>query len=223
MKYKTNLNINIYLGIISILLLFNYSCTQKNPQKAISSNSQTPIIKPEISQTTDTAKHKYEIKSAKIIFTTNFAGAAGEKILYFDDYGRKEREDFYEGGKLIESVLTDGKIIYKIRYKDKTALNLGITQNGTAYRFNWDEIPENQKKEGFAIKTENMNIAGKYCQSYKIDNSGIITVFAGWNGICLYAEQKSESGKAITKAISIDESEIIPPDIFRLPKGIRVR
>ena len=79
-------------------------------------------------------------------FKTNIAGNTGKKILYFDNYGLKEREDYYDDGKLKESVLTDGKIIYKVRYIDKTAFNMGIAQRGTAYKVDWNEIPENRRR-----------------------------------------------------------------------------
>ena len=145
------------------------------------------------------------------------------KTLYFDNYGRNEREDYFEGNKLRESLLTSGKTIYKVRYLDKTAFNMGIATRGVAYRFDWNEVPEKQKKDGFAIKTEAMNIAGKACESYKIDNAGVITIFAGWGGICLYTMQESKQGSAITKAISFQENTSIPAETFKLPKGIRVK
>ena len=209
------------LIIITISLI---ACTPKNPTSPKDTPvSQTPASKPIVTQINDTNIHKYSLISGIVKYETNILGNIGNKTLYFDDYGRKEREDYYEDNKLRESVITNGKTIYKVRYIDKIAFNMGIATRGIAYRFDWKEVPEKQKKDGFAIKTEMMNIAGKQCESYKIDNSGIITIFAGWDGVCLYTMQQSSQGSAITKAISIDVNAAIPSETFKLPKGIRVK
>ena len=76
-----------------------------------------------------------------------------------------------------------------------------------------------RRNKGQAIKTENVTIAGKTCESYKIENAGVITEFAGTQGICLYALQKSKVGNALAQAASIQENVKIPAETFSIPKG----
>src|SRR5687768_12326464 len=57
---------------------------------------------------------KYQIKSGIITFqeTANMGSMkiSSKKVLYFDDYGMKEREDsFDDEGQLKESFMSDGK------------------------------------------------------------------------------------------------------------------
>ena len=68
-----------------------------------------------------------------------------------------------------------------------------------------------------------MSILSKSCETYKIENAGIVTIFSGWGGICLYTQQKSKAGDATTKAVSIKENAVVSNDEFKLPKGIRVK
>ncbi len=218
------MKLNKYFTLLILLTILVLSYSKRNPQssKLLPAN-QLPSDKPAITQKINSNQNKYSLKSGIVTFDTKIADNPGKKILYFDDYGLKEREDYYEDDKLRESVLTDGKIKYKVSYNDKTALNLGIAQRGIAYKVDWNEIPASQKKNGFAIKLENINVSGKTCESYKIDNAGIVTTFAGWEGLCLYSQQQSKLGNALTKAVKIEENVSITPDKFKLPKGIRVK
>ena len=54
--------------------------------------------------------------------------------------------------KLRESVLTDGKIIYKVRYTDKIAFNMGYAQRGIAYKVDWNEIPDITEEKWLCYK-----------------------------------------------------------------------
>lgn len=162
---------------------------------------------------------KYGIKSGIIEFVTDIAGTKGSKMLYFDDYGKLEREVFYDGDTPKEAYVTAEGSLYKIIYRQKMAYRLGPAKRGSAYKFDWNAVPESEKKDGHAIKTENINIAGKTCESFKIDNSGVITEFAGWQGICLYAKQQSRVGIAVSRAIKIQENVPVPDIMFEIPKG----
>ena len=44
-----------------------------------------------------------------------------------------------------------------------------------------------------------MNIAGKVCESYRVDNAGVVTTFAGWGGICLYYSAEIQAGTCRNK------------------------
>ncbi len=212
------------LLIIFFSFLITIGCQRKNPSEP-QPGKHTDTAKTQQALNTKNIKDesKYGIKSGIITFETDIAGTKGMKKLYFDDYGKLEREVFYDEEIPREGYVTAGGFLYRILYKQKTAYRLGPAKSGSAYRFSWNSVPDIEKKEGHAIKTENVKIAGKICESYKLDNSGIITKFAGWQGICLYAMQMSKVGNAEAKAVKIKENVPIPEEMFEIPRGFKVK
>ena len=175
------------------------------------SNNEAPAIK------------KYPIKNATIHFESQMKGAnfdlVGKSIVYFDDYGLKERKDTYdEDGMLKESFLSDGKTLYLLIHKNKAAYNRGNASRGTEMKFDWDEIPSDKKSSGEAIKGPNENILGKDCEVYFYNGNK----FAGWKNICLLTEVESSGVSNKVIAIKIQE-EPVSAELFTVPSDYTVQ
>jgi len=170
---------------------------------------------------------KYDIKSGIINFeTTTKAGSVTvtrKHVVYFDDFGKKECREEYDGDTLKESYFSDGKNLYKVIHAERTAYRTGKAVRGTEFRYDWNEVPESHKREGDAKKLANMIIAGKNCESFQQSDSGTTTKFAGWNHICLFTEQTSRGMNSVSKAVKIEENVSVPAEKFKVPDGFRIK
>ena len=170
---------------------------------------------------------KYDIKSGIISFETiTKAGPviiAKKHIVYFDDYGKKECREDFDGDTLKESYFSDGKNLYKVMHAERTAYRTGKAARGTEMRYDWNEVPEHHKREGDAKKLANMIIAGKNCESFQQSVGGTTTKFAGWNHICLFTEQNSAGMNSVSKAVKIEGNVSVPGEKFKVPDGYRVK
>ena len=209
------------IAVLILLSIIMLNCHSGKHNKQPSKHKDT--AKSQMADMKGMNLKKYVLKSGIVTFETIIAGTKGKKMLYFDDYGKQEKEVFYDGNTMKDAIVTVGDKLYKLIYKDKEAYYQGQSTRGCAYKFDWNEVPDSQKKNGYAIKLENTTIAGKLCEAYKIDNSEVITEFAGWGGICLYARQTSNAGEAITKATMIAENVNIPENCFEIPGGFKIK
>lgn len=166
---------------------------------------------------------KYQLKSATITYQTAMKAAGyegvGKSIVYFDDYGNKERKDSYdEEGNLKETFFSDGKTLYLLIHKNKAAFNRGSAYRGTEFKFDWNEIPSKDKESGKAKKAANETIAGKDCEVFHYGNDQADSKYAGWKNICLYTEVVSSGTSSIIKAVEIKEGPV-PAEMFAIPAG----
>jgi hypothetical protein len=169
------------------------------------------------------SQKKYTIKSAIITFdnTITIMGmrVKQKQILYFDDYGVKECKELYEDTTLMESVISDGKDVYRIVFEEKTAYKKGGGASGTEPAFGWNEISADDKRSGKAKKLDAMTVAGKTCEAYEHTEGDAKTTIAGWNNIRLFVDVKSKEINSVSKATAIQESVEIPSQKFVIPKG----
>jgi len=165
---------------------------------------------------------KYQIKSGIINFDTKIAGIEGKTILYFDNYGSLELEEKYTGDQLKEGNLCDGTNLYSINFEKKTAYKASVCSRGVALKVDWNEISDADKQDK-AKKLPNVTVAGKDCESFSYTASGVTSVFAGWNNICVMQEQSNQYGGTFMKAVSIEENVSIPAEKFAVPEGFEMR
>ncbi len=171
---------------------------------------------------------KYGVKSGIIIFeTTTRMGTLemkGKYVVYFDDWGRRERKDQYDGDRIRETVFNDSQCLYRIcPYAPRTALRSCLAPAGTEPSFDWGEVPEADKQGGLARRCPSMTVAGRNCESYELGANGHTSRYACWNGILLYRELRSPSVKTVTQAVKLDVGIEIPEEKFQVPDGFRVR
>ena len=199
------------------------ACKPSTPSESTTNTeTTTETVATETTAAQTVQIHKYQIKSAIVTFETEIAGMKGKTILYFDNYGSLELEEKYMGDKLDEGDLCDGKMRYTLNYDKKTAFSMGECARGTAYKFDWSEISDADKKDK-AKKLPNVTLAGKDCESYSFTSGSITTTFAGWGNILLMQEQKNKYGGSVSRAISIEENAVIPADKFAPPAGFEVK
>lgn len=198
-----------------------YGCKSAVPKETTESSESTEI-QAETNQVSVSAIQKYPIKSAIVTFETEIAGMKGKTILYIDNYGSLEMEEKYSDDVLTEADLCDGANRYTINYKKKTAYTMSSCTRGIAYKFDWNEISDADKKEK-AKKLPNITIAGKDCESYSYTTAGVTSVFAGWNNILLMQDQKNQYGGTLSRAISIEENAVIPAEKFAIPADIEIK
>jgi len=172
------------------------------------------------------AQKKYDIKSGIITFENKVAilgkAAPQSQILYFDDYGKRERKELYEGDVLREAYVCDGKELFNLVYEESTAYRSGPSVSGTETRFAGDPIPTSTKQ--IAIKKlPKMKIAGKLCSAYEMTENGAATTLAGWGHITLYTSSDAGGIHSASKAVKIEENAEIPEEMFRVPPQFRVK
>jgi hypothetical protein len=173
---------------------------------------------------------KYAIKSGIITFElaqkVGDFEHKGKFVVYFDDFGKKECRDTYNGEALQGSYFSDGKEWYIVDYARKTVsktFNKGPYSPGTEIRFDWNNVAARDKQSGKAKQLANMTVAGKNCEAYELITGDTTTQFAGWNSILLYVNVISKSVTSTTKAIRIEENAAVSADKFKLPAGFAVK
>lgn len=164
------------------------------------------------------AAKKYDIKSGTIHFETELLWFKGTKIVYFDDYGAKERVETYDGETLETSVFSDGKTRYHLNHAQKIAFVADHEgDRGWEMEFHaWEEI---QKFPGYQedyTRLDNMIIVGKDCEAFRYRD---MATFAGWKGLTLYHEQ--EGARSI--AVKLEENVSHDPSLFAVPPGYTVQ
>src|SRR5258708_24759768 len=126
---------------------------------------------------------KYDVKSGIVTFDTLMSVSGMEikqkAVVTFDDWGTKEKRDTYQGDKLTETLLCDGKDQIKIMHAEKAAYVVGKCSRGTDLRFAWDEIPDADKKPGKAKKLPSMKVAGETCDAVELKEGGTTSRAAG--------------------------------------------
>lgn len=188
--------------IVSALFIIT-ACAEKDDPSPV----ETPQVR------------KYDIKSGTIHFDQDLAGFKGIKIVYFDDYGAKERVEEYEDGVLESCYFSDGKTRYMLDTGAKVAYRVDEHgDRGWEMEFNsWEEIQRIPNYEEDYKKVENITVVGKNCEAYQYND---IAVFAGWNGLTLYHKQNPA---ILIQAVKLEEDVNHDPAIFAVPSGFAVK
>jgi len=170
---------------------------------------------------------KYDVKSGIITFTIavemGTLKITNKIMVYFDEYGMKECHENYNGEKLKSSLFSDGQTEYVVLHGEKTAQKRGKAFRGTEYRFDWNEISEQDRTSGKAKKLPNVTIAGKDCESYMVGSSTDKTVYAGCGHVCLMIDVSSPTMRSLIKAEKFEENVKVPPEKFVVPAGYKMK
>jgi len=161
---------------------------------------------------------KYEIKSGIVRYNSDYLGFVATKIVYFDDYGAKERVETYEGEMLASCLFSDGHTRYNLNIEQKIAFVIDHEgEYGWEMDFpSWDEIQQFPDYDEDYTKLDNMTIAGKDCEAFRYQD---IAVFAGWKGLTLY--QQSEG--VVIEAYEVEEDVTHDASLFKVPDGYTIQ
>lgn len=170
---------------------------------------------------------KYKIKAATIsyenVMKSGDFNVLQKTVVYFDDYGMKERKDTYDDeGNVAESFMSDGQYLYLLLHEDKTAYDRGKAYRGTEFKFDWEEISSEDKENGNAEMGSNEMVAGKDCEVFYHKSDLGRSKFAGWNNICLLVEASGSYGESSNRAVDIQEGAV-SADLFKVPEGYTLK
>jgi outer membrane lipoprotein-sorting protein len=170
---------------------------------------------------------KYAVKSGVITYdqeTVLGKMKMHDKIIVsFDDFGMKECKETYKDDALDEVFFSNGKELFVLKPKVKTAYKRGQAYRGTELKFDWNEVSTKDKKEGRAKQLPSRTVAGKTCEAFQHTLGSTTSIFAGWSGITLYSEVKSKGMTITTKAVKIEENASIPSSKFQVPAGFAMQ
>ncbi|MEW6512062.1 MAG: hypothetical protein AB1428_14015 [Bacteroidota bacterium] len=168
---------------------------------------------------------KYDVKSGMIVFeTTTMEGrirTSGRVVVYFDDFGRRERKDTYAGGFLKESVLCDGEDAYTVLHDKKVVFKRGPAMAGTEIRFD-DEIVSRGGTSGFRLLPA-VTIAGYECRALEHVDGQLTMRMAGWSHLLLYREDIQPGLHWIARAAKVDLGVKLSPAMFVPPMTYEAR
>ncbi len=172
---------------------------------------------------------KYPIESGIITFEQTGVLGNNKIIVYFDNYGTKERNVIYDEENNIKEVkFSDGENMFRLSTLEdgsKVAYILGAGKYGTEMKFVADPFANNERRK---IKYQyeelaDMDIIGKVCQAYKTKSTYGTTVFAGCQNVLLYSKAETSMGTSETKAISFKENVELEDDLFKVPSDYKIK
>lgn len=171
---------------------------------------------------------KYDIKSGIITYdvVTKMGSFAmnSRAIVYFDEYGMKECKETYTGDKLEECFFSDGKDLYAVKIKQKTAYRRGSAYRGTELRVEYTEFgTDKDRSSGIVKRIPSMKVADKPCEMIEVnDGKGTVTKYGGWNKILLLMDTKTKDMQTTMRAVKVEENVKVQPEKFRVPSGYKV-
>lgn len=204
-----------HLGVVLVLLTCT-SCSSDKKETLTEDQVEPTNESPVVSVVTG----KYKIKSGTVHFETSAGDLKGKKIVYFDDYGAKERVETYEDDGTLKGYNTsDGKTRYYIDLEKKSAWI--VDQNGgrgwEMEFHSWSEIQQQGNHNNDFKRVDNITLVGKDCEAYEY---GGITVFAGWQRLTLYQKQKPN---ILITAVKLEENVAHAVDVFSVPAGFELK
>jgi len=219
------------ISILCAVILAIFAACSNNKDKPTDAVAEANAINERAQEAIKNAPpvtKKYQIKSGIVTFeSTSQMGTmkfSGKKVLYFDDYGMKEREDSYdEAGQVKESFMSDGKDLILLMHQDQAAYKRGKAYRGTAYRVDYNEISQEDKASGKAKKLADETILGKTCETYTYETDNLKGKYAGWGNICLLTESETSGIKSVVIATAFEEDADVPADKFTIPSGYAVQ
>lgn len=171
------------------------------------------------------AANKYDIKSGmvtleSIMKISKTMTIKTTKIIYFDDFGAKEREENYSNGKLNGVRFTDGKDLISLSIDKKTARKEGRGDRGLGPRVEIDFFGTQKDIDaGIVKKMPPMTLAGQTCEVYQYKKGKTLQTYAGWKRVMVYTKLDSTE----IKAVKIEPNAVIPKDKFQIPAGYTMR
>lgn len=209
--------------LLAAAILVAFTACKSKPGVTKGAETTAPVQTVENKTTEANTFHKYGIKSGIVTFETSMVGMKIKSVLYFDDYGAKEADEKYVGEDVKSITICDGKEEYSLNLSQKTAIPGGTcgSGRGIAFRFAWDEVSKEDQAKG--KKLANMNVAGKDCEAFSIDLGTSVTVYAGWQSICLYLKTSTGGTDAVIQATKVEENVDIPASKFQVPSDYQIK
>jgi hypothetical protein len=174
------------------------------------------------------AFQKYDVKSGIITMDSVMKMGTFEMktkiVVYFDEYGMKECKETYQDGALSAVNFSDGKYIYSLQLKKKTATKTGEAFRGTELRVDFSEMGSQKDRDsGKVKKVAPMKIAGKDCEVIEANLGSSLTQYGGWKKVLVYMKTSSSDMTTTIKATKIEENAAVPAAKFQVPAGYALK
>jgi hypothetical protein len=169
--------------------------------------------------------NKYDIKSGVVTLEIETKVSTMEikmtKIVYFDDYGKKQCEETYSDGKLSSVVFSDGKDKISLSPGKKTARKEeGAGEQGIGPRVEINFFGTTKDVEsGVVKKMPSMTLAGQTCEVFQITRGSNTQTYAGWNKVMVYTKTEGTE----IKAVKIEPNATVPKEKFQVPAGYTMK
>jgi hypothetical protein len=172
--------------------------------------------------------NKYDIKSG--IVTLESVSTIGgtqikmNKIIYFDDYGKKECQETYSNGSLTNVLFYDGKEKISLKIKAKKAQKQGPAPGGIGMRVDINDMGTKKDIEsGVVKKTAPMTIDGQSCEVIQVTRGASVDLYAGWHQVMVYLKTSSAGVATEMKAVKLQANAVVPKEKFQIPEGFTVQ
>lgn len=211
---------------LAFIAAFNSCSKKENSETGSASNGSSTIIEK------TTPKGKYQIKSGIIRQTTkqNLIDVPFEQVIYFDDYGNKERiESRMEMEMMNQKIVSENVditvdgYIYKLDMEKKTGTKsklYGTPKN----EYDFSSMAESAAKQFNLVKKPDAVIAGKTCESYEFNNEKyhMKGVVCNYKGISLKSKVSVRGMEVEVEVSKLEENVSIPSDKFDIPKDFTI-
>jgi hypothetical protein len=179
-------------------------------------------------QVSSQVQHRYDIKSGIItletVMTVGQTQLKTTKVVYFDDFGTKEREETFSDGKLGMIIFSDGKDRYSLKQAKKIAVKKGPGDHGVGVRVDISDMATKKDiKAGMVKKIAPMTIAGQTCEVIAVTRGAQVDFYGGWNHALVYLKTASDVSTTEIKAIKLEANAKIPAEKFQVPQGYVVQ
>jgi hypothetical protein len=170
------------------------------------------------------APKKYDIKSGVItletIMTMGKTQIKTQKVVYFDDFGIKEREETFSNGNLSKIFFSDGKDKISLSLAKKKATKQGPGDRGIGVRVDLNDMGTAKDIEaGVVKKMPPMTIAGQTCEVIEVKRGEQVDVYGGWNRALVYLKTGNANMTTEIKATKLEANVKIPEEKFQVPAG----
>jgi len=222
-------------SVIASFVLFSASCSNKSGSESNSTDSTSTESTVTAEQGPISDAKKYDIKSAIVTYSSEVMGMKNSQMLYFDDYGAKERT---------EAIMEMEMMGIKSR-----TVTVSLTKDGYKYDYELENMTNNENKLKKEIKKSKAIVNASADMSkmaatmsddmkkqYEYKEEGTETV-AGVTGTkfsmkigkakftgVLYKKVMIKTDMEMMKIIAqkFEENVSVPSDKFELPKDYTI-
>jgi len=212
------------LALLSVCILLG-SCSGSSDKKDGNNQKDSIVSLPD--KANKPAYARYDLKSGIITFKASVVFMDQEMILYFDDWGLKQRTEINVSvmGKEAKNVtITDTSFVYLYDPDKKTGTRTPIDPKSPD-NINFTALNDDVIKTFSITKEGEEKVLDRLCTVYSMDykKADINGKFYIWNGIALKTETSAKGISIKMEATKIEENVSIPAEKFIIPKDIQFK
>ena len=180
-----------------------------------------------ISINAQTGTKRYEVKSGKMVMTSEIFGKEQDMTIYFDDYGLLEYSE--TNGEIMGFSVHNVQIrkdgyFYNIDMTKKTCTKTKIGEENTPQNMNFSNMTQKLIADLHIEKKGTEEYIGKTCDVWAMDHQDMKMkgTFLVWKGISLKTDMEASGMIIRMKTKSIDITSPLPKNIFEIPSDVKI-